>query len=167
MCILKKVVIVMFKNKANSRNNISGSNIAKLRKSLPKPNSQQALANRMQLLGIDLDKKGVVPKFFRNMELILKHIKTKDKLYCFNKTNVLIIESKDFKIKEEKKPESTKLNSINISVINEELLKKPSLERKRLIEEKGERLINYVYDLLENCPNDVRDYLQNHPFESN
>ena len=117
--------------------------------------------------GLDLDKKGVVPKFFRNMELILKHIKTKDKLYCFNKTNVLIIESKDFKIKEEKKPESTKLNSINISVINEELLKKPSLERKRLIEEKGERLINYVYDLLENCPNDVRDYLQNHPFESN
>ena len=117
--------------------------------------------------GIDLDKKGVVPKFFRNLELILKHIKTKDKLYCFNKTNVLIIESKDFKIKEEKKPESTKLNSINISVINEELLKKPSLERKRLIEEKGERLINYVYDLLENCPNDVRDYLQNHPFESN
>ena len=115
--------------------------------------------------GIDLDKKGVVPKFFRNMELILKHIKTKDKLYCFNKTNVLIIESKDFKIKEEKKPESTKLNSIHISVINEELLKKPSLERKRLIEEKGERLINYVYDLLENCPNDVRDYLQNHPFE--
>ena len=40
--------------------------------------------------GIDLDKKGVVPKFFRNLELILKHVKTKDKLYCFNKTNVLI-----------------------------------------------------------------------------
>jgi hypothetical protein len=115
--------------------------------------------------GLDLDKKGVVPKFFRNLELILKHIKTKDKLYCFNKTNVLIIESKDFKIKGEEKPESTKLNSINVSVINEELLKKPSLERKRTIEEKGEKLINYVYDLLENCPNDVRDYLQNHPFE--
>ena len=115
--------------------------------------------------GIDLDKKGVVPKFFRNMELILKHIKTKDKLYCFNKTNVLIIESKDFKIKEEEKPESTKLNSLNVSVINEELLRKPSSERKRIIEEKGERLINYVYNLLENCPNDVRDYLQNHPFE--
>ena len=115
--------------------------------------------------GIDLDKKGVIPKFFRNMELILKHIKTKDKLYCFNKTNVLIIESKDFKIKEEDKPESTKLNSLNVSVINEELLRKSSLERKRFIEEKGERLINYVYNLLENCPNDVRDYLQNHPFE--
>lgn len=59
MCIFKKLVIVMFKNKADSRNNISGSNIAKLRKSLSKPNSQQALANRMQLLGIDLDKNAI------------------------------------------------------------------------------------------------------------
>ena len=49
----------MFKNKADSRNNISGGNIAKLRKSLSKPNSQQALANRMQLLGIDLDKNAI------------------------------------------------------------------------------------------------------------
>ena len=69
--------------------------------------------------GIDLDKKGVVPKFFRNLELILKHVKTKDKLYCFNKTNVLIIESKDFKVKGEEKPDSTKLNTLNVSVIDE------------------------------------------------
>ena len=114
--------------------------------------------------GIDLDKKGVVPKFFRNLELILKHVKTKDKLYCFNKTNVLIIESKDFKVKGEEKPDSTKLNTLNVSVIDEELLRKPNAERKKIIKEKGEKLINYVYDLLENCPNDVRDYLVNHPF---
>lgn len=115
--------------------------------------------------GIDLDKKGVVPKFFRNLELILKHVKAKDKLYCFNKTNVLIIESKDFKVKGEEKPDSTKLNTLNVSVIDEELLRKPNAERKKIIKEKGEKLINYVYDLLENCPNDVRDYLVNHPFE--
>ena len=115
--------------------------------------------------GIDLDKKGVVPKFFRNLELILKHVKTKDKLYCFNKTNVLIIESKEFKVKREEKPDSTKLNTLNVSVIDEELLRKPNAERKKIIKEKGEKLINYVYDLLENCPNDVRDYLVNHPFE--
>ena len=59
MCIFVKVVTDMFKNKAESRNNISGGNIAKLRKLLPKPNSQQALANRMQLLGIDLDKNAI------------------------------------------------------------------------------------------------------------
>ncbi len=110
--------------------------------------------------GIDLDKKGVVPKFFRNMELILKHIKTKDKLYCFNKTNVLIIESKDFKISE-----STKKNTNNVSVFNEELIRKPNEERKKILLEKGDKLINYVYELLENCPNDVRDYISLHPFE--
>ena len=110
--------------------------------------------------GLDLDKKGVIPKFFRNLELILKHVKTKDKLYCFNKTNVLIIESKDFKISE-----STKENTINVSVFNEELIRKPNEERKKILLEKGDKLINYVYELLENCPNDVRDYLSFHPFE--
>ena len=91
--------------------------------------------------GLDLDKKGVVPKFFRNLDLILKHIKTKDKLYCFNNTNVLIIESKDYKMSE-----STKGNSINVSVFNEELMGKPNSERKKLILEKGDKLINYVYE---------------------
>ena len=78
--------------------------------------------------GLDLDKKGVIPKFFRNLDLILKHVKTKDKLYCFNNTNVLIIESKDYKISE-----STKQNSINVSVFNEELMRKPNNERKKII----------------------------------
>ena len=110
--------------------------------------------------GLDLDKKGVVPKFIRNLDLILKHIKTKDKLFCFNNTNVLIIESKDYKMSE-----STKGNSINVSVFNEELMGKPNSERKKLILEKGDKLINYVYELLENCPNDVRDYITLHPFE--
>ena len=110
--------------------------------------------------GLDLDKKGVIPKFFRNLELILKHVKTKDKLYCFNKTNVLIIESKDFKISE-----STKENTINVSVFNEELIRKPNEERKKILLEKGDKLIDYVYELLENCPNDVRDYISLHPFE--
>ena len=109
---------------------------------------------------LDLDKKGEIPKFFRNLDLILKHVKTKDKLYCFNKTNVLIIESKDYKISD-----STKENTINVSVFNEELLRTPNSERKKVLLEKGERLINYVYELLENCPNDVRDYLVLHPFE--
>lgn len=50
----------MFKNKStNGRNNISGKNIAKLRKLMEKPNSQQALANKMQLIGIDIDKNAI------------------------------------------------------------------------------------------------------------
>ena len=110
--------------------------------------------------GLDLDKKGVIPQFFRNLELILKHVKTKDKLYCFNKTNVLIIDSKDYKI-----TDSTKENTTNVSVFNEELMRKPNEERKKILMEKGDKLINYVYELLENCPNDVRDYISLHPFE--
>lgn len=50
----------MYKNKStNGRNNISGKNIAKLRTQMKKPNSQRALADKMQLMGIDIDKNAV------------------------------------------------------------------------------------------------------------
>ncbi|HHZ05421.1 MAG TPA: helix-turn-helix transcriptional regulator [Clostridiales bacterium] len=50
----------MYKNKAQSGdNNICGNNIAKHRKAMEKPNSQRALADKMQLLGVDLDKNAV------------------------------------------------------------------------------------------------------------
>lgn len=108
----------------------------------------------------NLGKKGVIPKFYRNLNLIMNHIKNKDKIYSFNETNILIIDGKDYKISE-----STKFNTINVSVFNEELLRKPNSEKNRLLYEKGEKLVNYVYDLLENCPNDVRDYIALHPYQ--
>ena len=50
----------MYKNKGtDGRNNISGKNIAKLRAQMKKPNSQRALADKMQLMGIDIDKNAV------------------------------------------------------------------------------------------------------------
>lgn len=108
----------------------------------------------------DVGKKGVIPKFYRNLTLIMNHIKNKDKIYSFNETNILIIDSKDFKISK-----STKPNTINVSVFNEELLRTPYAERNRLLNEKGENLVNYLYNLLENCPNDIRDYISLHPFQ--
>ena len=39
--------------------------------------------------GEDVGKKGVIPKFYRNLKLIMNHIKNKDKLYSFNETNIL------------------------------------------------------------------------------
>jgi len=110
--------------------------------------------------GEDVGKKGVVPKFFRNMTLIMNHIKNRDKIYSFNETNILIIDSKDFKISE-----TTRTNTINVSVFNEELLRTPYAERNRLLNEKGDNLVNYLYNLLENCPNDIRDYISLHPFQ--
>ncbi len=49
----------MFKNKADNKNNICGENIAYLRKRCKTKMSQRILAERMQLLGIDLDKNAI------------------------------------------------------------------------------------------------------------
>ena len=49
----------MFKNKANERNNLCGENIRKLRIAFPTKLSQRALADKMQLIGIDIDKNAV------------------------------------------------------------------------------------------------------------
>jgi hypothetical protein len=110
--------------------------------------------------GEDIGKKGVIPKFYRNLHSIMHHLRNKDKLYGFNETNILIIDSKDYKISD-----TTRNNTINVSVFNEELLRTPQKDKKSLLNEKGDQLINYVYELLENCPNDVRDYISLHPFE--
>lgn len=49
----------MFKNKNNGRNNLCGERIRKLRMSFPTKLSQRALADRMQLIGIDVDKNAI------------------------------------------------------------------------------------------------------------
>ena len=50
----------MYKNKAtNGRNNISGLAIPKLRKNMVPKTSQRALADKMQLEGIALDKNAI------------------------------------------------------------------------------------------------------------
>lgn len=59
----------MYKNKSNEGlNNISGKNIARMRKAMAKPNSQRALADKMQLMGIDLDK-NAIQRFVTDIEL--------------------------------------------------------------------------------------------------
>ena len=49
----------MFKNKNGGRNNISGENIRALRLAYPEKLSQRALADKMQLIGIDVDKNAI------------------------------------------------------------------------------------------------------------
>ena len=49
----------MFKNKNDGRNNLCGENIRKLRLSSPAKLSQRALADKMQLIGIDIDKNAI------------------------------------------------------------------------------------------------------------
>jgi len=49
----------MYKNKNGNRNNICGLKIKELRQSQSPYMSQRALADKMQLMGIDLDKNAV------------------------------------------------------------------------------------------------------------
>ena len=49
----------MFKNKNNGRNNLCGENIRALRLGYPSRLSQRALADKMQLNGIDVDKNAI------------------------------------------------------------------------------------------------------------
>lgn len=49
----------MFKNKNAGRNNLCGENIRNLRLTYPEKLSQRALADKMQLNGIDLDKNAI------------------------------------------------------------------------------------------------------------
>ncbi len=66
----------MFKNKAqNGRNNVSGIQIAKLRKAYSPKMSQRILAEKMQLRGIDIDRKVVLrlekgQRFVTDIELL-------------------------------------------------------------------------------------------------
>jgi len=49
----------MYKNKFNGRNNICGVNIAKIRKQIKPKMSQRALADKLQLIGLDVDKNAI------------------------------------------------------------------------------------------------------------
>lgn len=65
----------MFKNKNGDSNNISGSNIARIRKGMSPTVSQRALADSLQLYGIDVDKNAVQriecgKRFVTDIELV-------------------------------------------------------------------------------------------------
>ncbi len=49
----------MFKNKSEGKNNLCGYRIRALRLSYPTKLSQRALADKMQLIGIDVDKNAI------------------------------------------------------------------------------------------------------------
>ena len=51
--------VSMFKNKAAGKNNICGENIYKLRKEQIPKMSQRILAEKLQLLGVDVDKNAI------------------------------------------------------------------------------------------------------------
>ena len=118
--------------------------------------------------------------FYRNMKKIIEHLKREKekelkiayKKYLkdeesneyeddgnveyFDNKNIIILESEEDKIGED-----TKWNSFKINVFNEQYLE--FNEKQQLdIDLQGDKAIDFLFDLLENCTDDIRDYLNNH-----
>ena len=94
-----------------------------------------------------------MPIFFRNISKIIQHLKKVEKWDYFDEKNIVILEGDKNKI-----GESTESNTIISSLFNENYLESDN-KMKYEIEKQADEIINYVFDLLENCPNDVRDYI--------
>lgn len=56
---MSKMEYDMFKNKNDGKNNLCGDKIRDLRVNYPTKLSQRALADKMQLIGIDVDKNAI------------------------------------------------------------------------------------------------------------
>ena len=91
--------------------------------------------------------------FFRSMKKIIECLKKK-KYKNYNERNIIILES------EEKKGGDTKDNSIPVNIFNEQYIE-GSEEKRASFDNKGDEVINYLKELLENCTDDIRIYLKN------
>lgn len=56
---MSKMRCGMFKNKNDGKNNLCGDNVRRLRLAYPTKLSQRALADKMQIVGIDVDKNAI------------------------------------------------------------------------------------------------------------
>lgn len=68
-------LFIMYKTRNGEKNNLSGHNIAKIRKAIIPALSQRALADKLQLRGIDLDKNAIQriecgKRFITDIELL-------------------------------------------------------------------------------------------------
>ena len=77
----------------------------------------------------------------------------KENVSYFNEKNILILESE-----EDKMSEDTKNNSIHINVFNQRYLEFNEQNRAS-VDLESDKAINYIIDLLENCTDDVRQYI--------
>ena len=117
--------------------------------------------------------------FFRNMQKIIEHLKREkekelkiayknylkgednneykgdDNIGYFDNENIIILESEEDKIGED-----TKWNFLKMNVFNEQYLEFNE-KQKLAIDLQGDKVIDYVFDLLENCTDDIREYLHN------
>ncbi len=94
--------------------------------------------------------------FYRNIKKIIEYLK-KNEYDNFDEKNIIIIESKEEKIGD------TKNNSIIANIYNEDYIGEDK-DKKIKNENQGNKVIKYIIDLLENCNDDIRLYINNNIF---
>ena len=112
------------------------------------------------------DPKVKKPQYFRNINKIKENLKNanaqknKDKskeegeiIESFNERNILILESES-----DKMVENTQHNSILVNLFDEKYLELTN-EEKKALDLQGNKVINYIYNLLENCTDDIRAFI--------
>ena len=114
-----------------------------------------------------LDPEKEKPSFFRDMQKIKDHLKMENNTdnnkqkdnsegvnyENFDEKNIIILESEPDKMSDD-----TKSNSIFVNLFSEKYFEKDEKERIA-IDIEGDKVINYLYILLENCTVDIRDYI--------
>ena len=71
----------------------------------------------------------------------------------YNEKNIIILESDTHKITD------TKSNSIHVNLFSEKYIYKDDKD-KMAKDLKGDKIINYIVNILENCKGDIRDYIE-------
>ncbi len=100
------------------------------------------------------ENKSAKPNFVRNLEKIISACKTKN--FEFNETNILVLES------EKEKADSIKSNMIELNIYSEEFIIFSEDEKKKF-DEKIDKVLDYLENLLNECDCDIREYLAKNP----
>ena len=94
--------------------------------------------------------------FLRDFNKIKEYILRVMKRDCFNETNILILDAEPTKISE-----NTMDNSIVVKLFNEENIVNEEKKEKR--KELENKVIDYCFELLEECVEDIRAYIKKNP----
>ena len=79
-----------------------------------------------------------------------------DNIECFSEKNIIILESEENKMSPD-----TKCNSFMMNVFNEKYLES-TVKQREANDLEGDEAINFIMNLLENCTDDIREYLNRH-----
>ena len=146
-----KIGLICSMSKNNLNNSYEGLNIIFNEKKNENKNNNPIIINQ------DYHDKINDILYKRSMKQIIQYLRNNEYNY-FDERNIIIIEGKPDKIGED-----TKDNSIVINLYNKEYIESYE-EKKELLNKRSDKVIKYINDLLENCEDDIRNYINKNDY---